>query len=102
MTSGAVSCHHFVFRFYFKNWRVLLLAELIIFKRTFVCSVYYCGSAASSSTEANAAHSTPIRKLTRNRGLIVPDDYIVEDSLEKDPRSMQKTRPNKGKCHLIF
>lgn len=33
----------------------------------------------------SAAPSTPIRKLTRNRGLIIQEETVVEDTPEKDP-----------------
>ncbi|KAL0905618.1 hypothetical protein M5K25_024051 [Dendrobium thyrsiflorum] len=57
-------------------------------------------NAASSSTQSNA-HSTPIRKLTRNRGLVVQDDSIVEDSLEKEAPCKKSSQSLRGKRLII-
>lgn len=48
-----------------------------------------------AATAANP--TTPIRKLTRNRGLIIQEQAIVEDSLEKGSPPERNSPTRKGK-----
>lgn len=52
----------------------------------------------TESQPAAAPPTTPIRKLTRNRGLIIQEQAIVQDSLEKgSPPSRGTSSRRKGK-----
>ncbi|PKA60367.1 hypothetical protein AXF42_Ash008426 [Apostasia shenzhenica] len=51
---------------------------------------------APSSSQANPP-STPIRKLTRNRGLIIQEGSIAEDSIEKHSSSQEAGLTRKGR-----
>jgi len=52
----------------------------------------------TESQPATAIPTTPIRKLTRNRGLIIQENAVVEDSLEKGSPPRRETAPRlKGK-----
>ncbi|EEF32434.1 Non-structural maintenance of chromosome element, putative [Ricinus communis] len=80
--SGEVAYRHFVFRFDFKDWKVMMDMvpqgdELMPDRKN---------SVSETEPETNISQGntnrTPIRKLCRNRGLVVQEDSVVEDSPE--------------------
>ncbi|KAF5471297.1 hypothetical protein F2P56_011740 [Juglans regia] len=103
--SGEVTYGHFVFRYDFRDWKLMMDAvsvgeELMPHRNN-------TNLAAASQVEPAVDNSqaglptTPIRKLTRNRGLVVQEESIVEESpdnkdgVPKRANAIRRCKPKK-------
>lgn len=87
--SGQVKYNHFVFRYDFKDWKLMkdvvpVGQELMPHRESSNTSPASQAEQASYNNTQGASRTTPIRKLSRNRGLVIREESVVNDSPEDD------------------
>ncbi|KAI4381257.1 hypothetical protein MLD38_007349 [Melastoma candidum] len=103
--SGNVSYSHFVFRFDYADWKMMMevipTGEELMPHRVSADNIpasqaepVMCNSLAGQST-------TPIRIFTRNRGLVIQDETVIEDSPEVECMKPGGTAIRKCKRKIV-
>ncbi|KAL2323821.1 hypothetical protein Fmac_022879 [Flemingia macrophylla] len=87
VSSKEVSYTHFVFRYDYKDWK--MMKDLVsdgeeLMPNRIQCSTVVGSQEMGGENSQLALAATPIRKLSRNRGLVIQEENVVEESPECD------------------
>ncbi|KAJ6316739.1 hypothetical protein OIU78_019923 [Salix suchowensis] len=103
VVSGEVAYRHFVFRFDFKDWKLMISAaeageELMPNRNQINMPSDSLADPVPVESQAGGPTTTPIRKLSRNRGLVLQEKTVVEDPApENDNIQLRIPAIRKGK-----
>ncbi|XP_043693712.1 non-structural maintenance of chromosomes element 4 homolog A-like [Telopea speciosissima] len=101
IASKDVSYSHFIFKFDFKDWKLMkemveVGEELMPDRNPLNVSGDSEEEYAGQRSQATAP-STPIRKLSRNRGLVIQEQSVAEDTPEREDAAADAIAVRKGK-----
>ncbi|KAL6523218.1 hypothetical protein OROGR_016821 [Orobanche gracilis] len=103
ISSGEVTYKHFIFRFDFRDWKSMLISvvcgEELMPHRSQVNEASDAPQDSDPELEDQSAEpTTPIRKFSRNRGLVLQEQVVVADSPESDDTAVSRAAAiRKGK-----